>query len=422
MNRPIVIGLSPNTQKDDVLLALKNLLKPWQYQKGDWIGKFEEWFKNYFKIPYAISFQNGRSALYAILSCLKIGINDEVMLQAFTCVVVPNAIIATGAKPVYVDIDNSLTLNPGNIEKKITKKTKAIIVQHTFGIPADMDAIGNIAKKHNIIVIEDVAHTIGGTYKGKKLGTFGAASIFSFGRDKAFSSVFGGIAITSNKILGEKLQLFQQEKNYPSNFWIIRQLFYPVICFFILTFYHFFSIGKIFHFLFRKIHFLSFPVDQSEKKGTCFPKNIKRFPNALANLAFLQVKKIETYNQQRKDFAEAYIKEIKNLLRDTPSTGSIPIATVYEGKEPLCRFPLLIKDKQKIKRYFAQQGMYIGDWYNQAIDPAGTDFKKVSYTKGACPTAEELAANIINLPTHPTMTKDDGERVLKTLKEYLETV
>src|SRR5436190_4689293 len=215
MKRPIAIGLSPNTQSEDVVKAYQQLLKPWEYQAGSAIREVEQWFENYFKVPYAISFSNARSALFVILKSLEIKTADEIILQAFTCVVVSNAIIAAGATPVYADITNSLVLNSKDIEKKITKKTKAIIVQHTFGIPADMDAIQAIAKKHKLFVIEDVAHTIGGTYKEKKLGTYGDAAIFSLGRDKACSSVFGGMAITRDKIPGQKIRQIQQEKTYP---------------------------------------------------------------------------------------------------------------------------------------------------------------------------------------------------------------
>src|SRR5258708_1144887 len=153
MKRPIAIGLSPNTQKDDIILALRLLCMPWQYVRGSAAKELERWFRTYFKLSYAVAFINARSALYAILHCLHIKQGDEVILQAFTCVAVPNAIIATGAKPIYVDIDQSLNINPDLIEKKITKKTKAIIVQHTFAIPANMDAIGKIAQKYAIHVI-----------------------------------------------------------------------------------------------------------------------------------------------------------------------------------------------------------------------------------------------------------------------------
>lgn len=411
MKKLISIGLSPNTEKDDVILALKKIFIPWKYEKGNSIAKLESWFKKYFKIPYSISFQNGRSALYAILYCLGIGKNDEVILQAFTCVVVPNAIIATGAKPIYIDTTESLTPDPKEIEKKITPKTKAIIIQHTFGIPANMDAIVKIAKEYNLFIIEDMAHTIGAEYKGKKLGTFGIASIFSFGRDKAFSSVFGGVAITSDKKLGEKLFAFQKKLSFPSKIWIIQQLCYPIICAFISNFYSIFFIGKICHFLLRKINFFSFPVDQQEKKGIFSSKNIKKFPNALAALACLQIQKLDMFNQKRKNFIQQYIKELKIL----------PLTLLYSEEEPLVRFPLLVRDKQNIKKYFFKRGIYIGDWYSQAIDPLGIDLEKVYYKTGMCPNAESIAKKIINLPTNPTMSNEDVERVIKKVKEYYDT-
>lgn len=114
------------------------------------------------------------------------------ILQAYTCVSVSNAIIATGAKPIYVDIDaQTLNINPQLIEKHITQKTKAIIVQHTFGIPADIHAIQSIVKKHQLFFIEDCAHALGAQYKEKMVGSFGDIAVYSFGRDKVISSVNG---------------------------------------------------------------------------------------------------------------------------------------------------------------------------------------------------------------------------------------
>ncbi len=223
--KPIALGLSPNTQKDDVYLALRQLFSPWSYQRGSAIAELEQWFRNFFAVSYAVTFSNGRSALFAVLHELGIGEGDEVIIQAFTCIVVPNAVVATGAIPVYADISTSLTIDPKSLEKHITKKTKAIVVQHTFGIATDMDTIQKLAKKYGLFVIEDVAHTLGGEYKGKKLGTLSDAAIFSFGRDKAFSSVFGGMAITANKILGKKIRQYQQQKNYPSFKWITSSCF-----------------------------------------------------------------------------------------------------------------------------------------------------------------------------------------------------
>ena len=129
-----------------------------------------------------------------MIKSFDITYGDEVIVQAFTCLAVPEVVIWCGAKPVYLDIDESLNLDIRLLEKSISSKTRIIIVQHTFGIPAKIDMIKKIAQKHNIILIEDCAHSLGAKYNSQKIGTFGDAAFFSFGRDKVISSVFGGLA------------------------------------------------------------------------------------------------------------------------------------------------------------------------------------------------------------------------------------
>lgn len=408
MKKIIAIGLSPNVESEDVFAEVHQLITPWNYQEGKSVARLEKWFRDYFNTSHAVSFQNGRTALYAILSCLGIGQGDEVILQAFTCVVVPNAIIATGAKPIYVDINNSLTMDHIELEKKITQKTKAILVQHTFGIATDMDAIMKIAKKHTLLVIEDVAHSIGGEYKGKKLGTFGIASIFSLGRDKAFSSVFGGMAITQDKKLGEKLQEYQKQKGYPSHVWILQQLFHPIVFSIALPFYNFISLGKLLIIFFQKIHWLSFPVSLSEKKGVFHGDSVKKYPNSLASLALLQLQKYKRYNERRQEIAEKYKKVCEELHYNFVNTN-----------EPLLRFPVLIEDPHEILKYFkSEDQIYLGNWYWNVIDPKGSNYNAIQYIMGSCPKAEAVTQKIINLPTYPTMSDDDVDRVITVLKKY----
>jgi len=412
MKKIIAIGLSPNTTAQDAILAVRLLFSPLTYLQGNSIKQLEHWFVNYFKTRYAISFTSGRSALYAVLHCLDIGSGDEVLLQSFTCVAVPNAVIATGAKPVYADIAEDLDIDVDKLVEKITKKTRAIILQHTFGVPANFEAIATIAKKYRLFIIEDVAHTIGGEYKGKKLGQLGGASIFSFGRDKAFSSTFGGMAITQNEDLGKKLRLYQKQKNYPSFFWVIQQLLYPIISWFILTFYYFLSLGKILHFVLRRFNFFSFPVSKQEKNGMFNPREVKKFPNALARLALLQIKRIELYNKRRIEIAQMYFQHAKEYKSGIIFSERLSI--------PLLRFPVTVVNKKEAIRFFAKNGIYIGDWYNQAIDPVGVDLEKIYYKNGSCPKAEEMAKHIINLPTYPRMKDSDVEKVLGVLKKYKE--
>lgn len=407
--RPIAISLSPNANTRDVLVVCALLINPLSYIKGDSVAKLEQWFKDYFKSSYSVSFASGRAALFAVLKGLEIGIGDEVIIQAFTCVAVPNAILATGAKPVYTDIDSSFTMNSNYLEKSISKKTKAIVVQHTFGIESSMEKILKIAKKHNIAVVEDSAHTIGGEINGKKLGTFAVASIFSLGRDKSFSSVAGGMAITSNTSLGKKIIQVQKEFAYPSVSWTLSQLFHPIAFLFILPIYNVFSLGKLLLVVFQKIGFLTFPVLPKEKKGLVGEEFVKKLPNALAVLALHQLKKIDTFNNKRSYFVGYYQKELSNIPEYT-----LP----YKKVSPLLRFPILCENRDVILQRLKKKGIYIGKWYSEIIDPKGVDYKTVCYKPGSCSYTEFVAGRILNLPTYPNLTKKQAHTLVTLLKSY----
>lgn len=406
--RPIALSLSPNTEGKDIFLAIKLFFSPWKYFGNSSVRQLEQWFRQYFAVSYAVSFNSGRSSLYAILSTLGIKKDDEVILQAFTCVVVPNPILALGAKPVYCDVTESLVIDPQILEDKITKKTKAIIVQHTFGIPTDMTAIIKIAKKYNIFVIEDCAHTIGGEYKGKKLGSYGIASFFSFGRDKAFSSVFGGMAITSNLELGKKLRAFQKNLENPSFLWTMQQVFHPIAFGIILPFYNLGIIGKALLVVLQKMQFLSFPVSPAEKQAVFVRKNMRKMPNTLAALAIFQLRRIKEYNKKREQIAKMYVSNITGL----------PILAPCSDIIPYLRFPIFVDKPDSYIQFFRKKGIYLGKWYSEVVDPKGTNFQKINYQIGSCPNAEMLAKKVINLPTYPTMTIKDAEKVLRALKAY----
>ncbi len=149
----------------------------------------------------------GRVALYAILKSLDLSEGDEVILPAFTCVVVPNAIIYAGLKPVYVDISpKTLNMDISLVKDAITDKTKVILCQNTFGLSSNIEEIILIAKKFNLITIEDCTHGFGGTYKGKPNGSFCDAAFFSSQWNKPFSTGIGGFLLVNNeKILTKVL-------------------------------------------------------------------------------------------------------------------------------------------------------------------------------------------------------------------------
>ncbi len=404
LDRPISLAISPNTQREDVFEAIKTIFQPWLWKKGQAIEQVKKWFRNYFGVDRVYLFNSGRSSLYFLLKSLGIGKGDEVVIQAFTCVAVAGPIIWTGAKPIYVDIDESLNIDIRFLEKSINKKTKAIIVQHTFGIPAKIDKIKLIAQKYNLVLIEDCAHSLGGCYGGKKLGSFGDYSFFSFGRDKVVSSVFGGALIINknNDIVKNKLEDIYRKLNYPSYYWIFQQLFHPIATAFILPLYNI-LFGKLLLFIFQKLRLLSKPVSKEEYFGgkpAFFPA---KYPNALARLLVLQLSKLDKYNNIRIHNSDYYFKILKNY-------NKIKLPIKKQGAIYL-RFNIQLEDGEILLDKAKKQNILLGKWYKAVIDPRGVDYKKIGYKVGSCPFAEKVAKLSVNLPNYPKITREEIKRV-----------
>ncbi|MBM3257748.1 MAG: peptidoglycan bridge formation glycyltransferase FemA/FemB family protein [Candidatus Nealsonbacteria bacterium] len=409
--KPISISLSPNVEKDDASLAFKLLFQPWRWNAGDSIKKLEDEFKKYFGVKYAFSFNSGRSALMALLESLKLEKNDEVLLQAFTCNAASNPVIWSGLKPVYVDCDEkTFNIDTADLERKINLKSKAVMVQHTFGLPSDMDEVLKICRENNLILIEDCAHALGASYKGKKIGTFGKAAFFSFSRDKIISSVYGGIALTDDKKLSEKLEKFQKKSGFPCCCWVLQQLLHPVLMnWLILPTYKIF--GKYLLVLFQWLHILSKAVHWKEKRGkkpSYFPK---RMPNALAELALNQFGKLDKFNNHRRKIADFYYKELKDAGFELPLNFS-------DIKQTYLRFAIKNKKAHEIIKSCWKNNILIGDWYTTPIAPHDTKPKKVGYVPGSCLKAEKLSEIVLNLPTHINISEREAKTVSDFIKLY----
>lgn len=402
----ISCSLSPNAEARDVWLAVKTALRPWTWQQGRSVTKVEQWFCRHFSVSEAVSFNSARSAQLGILKSLEIGKGDEVLVQAFTCVAVPNSVLWAGARPVFVDIDETLNMDVRDAEKKITSKTKALIVQHTFGIPAKMQDVVTFAKKYKLLLIEDCAHSLGASYKGKKIGTFGDAAFFSFGRDKVISSVWGGMAILSAeyRVQSAELRKYQKQLPMPSGFWIFQQLFHPIAFSFILVSYNIW-IGKMLLFCLQKFQLLSFPVYPEEKRGRKPIDFPARFPNALASLALEQLHKLSRYNVSRGEIAAFYRASLHSVSTIT-SIPEIP-GSLY------LRFPIYVDDSLRVIARAKRGGVLLGNWYHNVIDPNGVSFDAVGYVRGSCPNAEKTALRIVNLPTR--ITKAEAAHVVEVL-------
>jgi len=424
---PISTSLSPNIEKDDIQIAFKLFFQPWNW-KFNKNSKFaqnpsnllEDEFKKYLGVKYAISFNAGRSGLIAILNALKIKNGDEVLLQAFTCNSAVNPILKIKAKPVFVDIDDRLNLSPECLKKKITNHSKAIMVQHTFGWPAQMDKILEITRENNLYLIEDCAHSLGAKYKNKFCGTFGDVAFFSFGRDKIISSVFGGMVVTNNDEIGERLLNFREKLNYPSNFWIFQQLLHPVLMrFFVLPSYNLNQyLGRIVLGIFHKFLILSKGVYKKEKKGEISDYFPKKFPNALAILALNQFKKLKRFNEHRKKIAQFYEDNLKK------NSLFIILPFIWGGQEAeispsFMRYPILInKNIDDILKIARKRKIYLDDgWRKSPVVPPDTNLKKMEYNLGDCPKAEKVVKSILNLPTHIHISQKEAQKIVQFLNQ-----
>jgi perosamine synthetase len=177
----------------------------WISSKGKYISKFELKFAEYNKIKYATTVSNGTAALHLAMVALGIGKNDEVIVPSLTYIASVNAITYTGATPIFADSDSSTwQINPRDIKRKITTKTKAIMVVHLYGHPCDMDAITTIAKENDLFIIEDCAEAFGSKYKGQQVGTFGNIATYSFYGNKTITTGEGGMVVTNDNALYER--------------------------------------------------------------------------------------------------------------------------------------------------------------------------------------------------------------------------
>lgn len=409
---PIFTGFMPNLLAKEVLLAL-SFMFPWNWSKlqsGKALSLLEKQFETFFGTNSVIAFDSGRSSLQIALESLEMSQNDEVLLQAYTCSVVSNAVIWSGARPVYVDINKNFNMDPSDLEKKITPRSKVLIIQHTFGIPADLEALVAIAQKHNLTIIEDCAHVIGGMYKNKMLGTWGDIAMLSFGTDKSISCGRGGALLTNNTNLAEKFRKRQKTLPHLSKKYILQQL-YTFILFFLCKALYTIGIGKFVLAFSKKLHLSSRIIEQNEKKGKQSPKFPAQLANALAEIALHQMKHLNEFNEHRIALAENYKKNIQNSQIETPEK----IQNI-----PFLRFPILVKNPAKLHKIAQKEGILLGDWYTTVIAPSDVDESKMGYTKGSCPNAEKLAQRSINLPTHIHISQKNQEKIIKIVNSYAE--
>lgn len=393
----ISTDFAPNEQLDDALLSLKLLFQPWRWFQKKEIKQAEKNILEYLKLTNTKLhlFLTGRFSLYYLLQSLNLKKGSEVIVPAFTCEAVVLPILALGLKIVFADIEkNSFSIDYNKLKPLISKKTSCLLIQHSFGFrPLYQEKIIELALKHNLVVIEDLAHgffsyqmpkAIKEKINKKDLNYF---LLLSFGRSKSVSSVFGGGIVSFNKKVDKKLSQLKTKIPQLSYSQLFKLLIYNPIVFIIKTTYSFFILGKILHFLVKKLHLLSDEITKKEKSGQLDFSLDYQYPNALAILLLNQLRKARQINQQRQKISTYYQKIF--------SQPSFSLSNTF----PL-RFPLLVDNPKEIRQNLAKKHIFLGNWYQQVVAPKEFPLVITGYKKGDCPQAEKICRSIINLPTN----------------------
>ena len=339
------------------------VLKSGMIAQGPKVMEFEEKFANWIGAKYGIATNSGTSALHVALLACGIGEGDEVITTPFTFIASGNAIVYTGATPVFADIDlDTYTIDPDKIEDLITDKTKAILPVQLYGQAADMDKIREIAEKHDLKIIEDAAQAHGAEYNGEKVGTLGDIACFSFYPTKNMTTSEGGMITTNDEELAKKAQMFRAHGASER--------------------YHHDEIGYNF-----------------------------RMTDIAAAIGLAQLNVIDEFNNKRISNANYLNEQLKDV------EGIVTPKSPDNYKHVYHQYTIRVEkgNRDDWVEFLTNKGIGTGihypiPLYNQPI------YKKLGI-EGDCPLAEKAADNVISLPVHPSLTKEDLDLVVDAVKE-----
>src|SRR5579872_1559905 len=205
--------------------AVVGVLRTPRLSIGPRMAEFEDAVARVAGVPYGVAVSSGTAGLHLCLCALGIGEGDEVILPSFTFIAAGNAVLYQRAKPVFADIDAlNLNLDPGRIEEKITARTRAILAVHTFGYPADLDPIIDIAHKHGLAVIEDACEALGAQYRGRPVGGIGDFGVFGFYPNKPITTGEGGMVVTRDSQMADIIRALRNQGRSETDGWLEHRL------------------------------------------------------------------------------------------------------------------------------------------------------------------------------------------------------
>ena len=373
-----------------------------ELKNGPYIKQFEEQFAKYIGTKCAIAVASGRLGLFLILESLSLNKNSGVILPAYTDESVPAMIKSLGLEPIFVDIDRDThNINADLIEKKINERTKVIIATHIFGRPCNLSKIIEIAKRYNLIVIEDCAHAIGAEYNGKRVGSFGVAAYFSSGITKPINTFGGGMVTTNDPTLYSRIVEKAAELNYPNDLTIFKNIFISYL-FFLLTTPLFFSVT-----VFPLLLFLSvFNKDlitiynKTVKQAIKWGKMRIKYTNVQALVGIKQLEEIDEANKMRVRNASLlieYLDKKTTILKDDP----VAKPTYYF-------FVISTHDAKSLSRKLLINGIDTGKHIMR-------DCALVYENDASCVYTQEAIRASLEIPNYPQLGQEDVQYIAEVL-------
>jgi perosamine synthetase len=378
--------------------------------RGDSIRAFERAFAAVVGVHHAISFAAARVGFFGLLGALGIDEGDEVLLPVPTHVVVPNAVRYRGARPVFVDCDpRTCNIDLADAERRITARTRALVVQHTFGVPVDIERAQDLADRHGLALFEDCVHALGATYRGKPVGSFGRAAFFSTEETKVISTVMGGVVVTDDVAIAKYMREFQERCVWPSASLTARYIL-KLVVYHVLSYPFVHRLGRGLYDLFGRRNPLPRATTPEEARGLRPLRYELRLSNAQAAVGLEQLRRLGRNLAHRRAIADLYVR----LLR-----GRGVLDVISTAHEPaFVRFPVLVRDRERAAAAAAPSAV-LGTWFTSVLEEAA-DAELIGYELGSCPNAEELARRLVNLPTHGRVRPSDARAVVEALTAHLD--
>jgi len=347
--------------KDEIDKAIKEVLNSGFFILGKNVEKFENEFSKYCNVKHGIGVASGTDALKIALLACGVKHGDEVITTPLSAIATSFSISYVGATPIFVDVDETYNIDVNKIEEKISKKTKAILPVHLYGNPCDIDIILEIAKEHDLKVIEDCCQAHGAEYKRIKVGSFGDASAFSFYPTKNLGAYGdGGMVLTNNDEISEKVKLL---RNYGQ-----KKKYYHLINGF-----------------------------------------NSRLDELQAAILRVKLKKLEEWNDKRRKNAKIY----NELLKKTGVT--LPVEKMCV-KHVYHQYVIRIKNRDKLQSWLKSKGVMTDIHYPIPIHLQKV-YAPLEIKKGSLQIVEKFIKEIISLPIYPELKEEQIEKIIQLISQ-----